>query len=46
MGDDATFTYYIDTVEGTFSKSSTSDLTERYPLKDDVVEMFKMIKSS
>ena len=45
MGDDGTFTYYIDMVNGQFAESSTTEFTSRYPLMDDVVDMFRYIKS-
>ena len=44
MGDDGSSTFYIDTVEQTFSKSSTAPLDCRYPLQPDVVEMFHKIR--
>lgn len=45
MGDDASFTYYIDAVERKFAKSSTAPFQERFDLEDDVVEMFQKIKN-
>ena len=44
MGNDGSHTMYVDMVEGTFAKSSTS--TERYPIMDTIDEMFKIIKNS
>ena len=43
MGDDGTSTFYIDTVERTFSKNSMTPLECRYPLLSDVVEMFHKV---
>lgn len=42
MGDDGSFTFYIDMVDGTFGKNSLA--TERYPILDNVDDMFKKIK--
>lgn len=42
MGDDGSFTMYIDAVNRQFAKSSVS--TERYDLMDDIADMFKVIK--
>lgn len=42
MGDDGESTMYVDLVEEEFAVSSTS--TVRYPLKDDVVSMFAVVK--
>ena len=44
MGNDGNYTFYIDTVNKTFSKNSTEADEKRYPLLDDVDEMFKIIK--
>lgn len=44
MGDDGEYTFYIDAVTKTYSKNSLESKTNRYPLKDDVVEMFKTFK--
>lgn len=41
MGDDGTMTFYIDMVEGTFGKNSLA--TERYPIMDNIDEMFQVI---
>ena len=45
MGDDGTFTFYIDMIERKFAKSSTAPFNERYELLHDVTEMFNKIKS-
>lgn len=45
MGDDGNFTFYIDAVEEKFAKSSTAAMERRYPLKNDVAEMFNEIKN-
>ena len=42
MGDDGNFTFYIDMVEGTFGKNSLA--TERYPIMDNIDDMFNKIK--
>lgn len=42
MGDDGQFTMYIDLVNREFAKSSTSE--ERYDLKEDIVDMFDVVK--
>ena len=42
MGDDGNYTFYIDMVEGTFGKNSLA--TERYPIMDNIDDMFKKIK--
>lgn len=45
MGDDATFTYYLDAVDRTFSRSSLTSREDRYPIDDKTVnEMFKIIR--
>ena len=45
MGDDATFTYYLDAVDGTFSRSSLTSREDRYPINDKTVnEMFKIVR--
>lgn len=44
MGDDGSATFYIDAVERTFAKSSTTPINERKKLLDDVELMFKEIK--
>lgn len=42
MGDDGSFSLYVDSVNRQFAKSSVS--TERYDLMDDIADMFKVIK--
>lgn len=42
MGDDGSFTMYVDAVNRQFAKSSVS--TERYDLMDDIADMFKIVK--
>lgn len=42
LGDDGSFTMYVDAVNQQFAKSSVS--TERYDLMDDIADMFKVIK--
>ena len=42
MGDDGNYTFYIDMVDGTFGKNSLA--TERYPIMDNIDEMFNKIK--
>lgn len=42
MGDDATVTFAIDLVNGTFSPNSISE--EHYPIKDNVSEMLNIIR--
>ena len=42
MGDDGNYTFYIDMVDGTFGKNSLA--TERYPIMDNIDEMFQKIK--
>ncbi len=43
MGDDGNYTFYIDMVDGTFSKNSLA--TERYPIMDNIDEMFQKIQN-
>lgn len=43
-GDDGTVTYYIDMVKKQFAVSSTSPFEERYPILDNVDDMFKVIQ--
>ena len=43
MGDDGTSTFYIDCVTETFAQSSTAPFDKRYPLMDNVDDMFKTI---
>ena len=42
MGEDGTHTMYIDAVRGEFGRNSTA--TERYKIKDDIRDMFKLVK--
>ena len=42
MGDDGNYTFYLDLVEGTFGKNSLA--TDRYPIMDDIDDMFKTIQ--
>ena len=44
MGGDGTMTMFIDSVAKTYSISSTSPLEERYPLKDNITEMFQHVR--
>ena len=44
MGDDGTSTFYIDMVEEKFAKSSTAPFDKRFPLVDNVDDMFLFIK--
>lgn len=44
MGGDGSHTCFIDSVNKTYSVSSTSPLSERFPLKDDIKEMFEHIR--
>lgn len=43
MGDDGTFTFYIDLVNQTFGESSLVTHDKMMPIKDDVIEMFRVI---
>jgi hypothetical protein len=42
MGDDGKYTFYIDMVDGTFGKNSLA--TERYPIMDNIDDMFNKIR--
>ena len=44
-GDDGTSTFYIDTVERKFAKSSTANFGDRYDLLDSVDDMFQVIQN-
>lgn len=44
MGDDGDFTLYVDLVKNEFAQSSTA--TQRFPLKDDIKEIFAIVKQS
>lgn len=41
MGDDGNYTFYLDLVEGNFGKNSLA--TDRYPIMEDIDEMFQKI---
>lgn len=43
MGQDGTHTMYIDLVEQQFSKQSTSPKNKRFPLKDNLREMYQQV---
>lgn len=43
MGDDGNYTFYIDMVDGMFAKNSLS--MERYPLMDNIEDMFNFLRS-
>ena len=45
MGNDGEFTMYIDCVNETYSISSVSPLSERFPLTDDIKKMFKHLNN-
>lgn len=45
MGNDGAFTMFIDTVNKTYSRSSTTPVEARQPLLDDIKPMFDYIKS-
>lgn len=44
MGNDGSFTMYVDAVEGKFAKSSVS--TERWNIKDDIKTMFNRVREA
>lgn len=44
MGDDGSFTMYIDMVAETFAKNSVAALNKRYKLLDNIDDMFKKVK--
>lgn len=44
MGDDGNYTFYLDLVEGTFAKNSMS--MERWPIMDNIDDMFKKVRNS
>lgn len=44
MGRDGFYTFYLDLVEGTFGKNSLSPLDERYPIMDNIDDMFEKIR--
>ena len=43
MGDDGQFTMYVDMVKREFAQSSVS--TKRYPIKDDIRDMFNIVRN-
>ena len=45
MGDDGSFTFYIDAVNRQFARSSTAPFDTRYPLLDSVDDMFEVIRN-
>lgn len=45
MGNDGAFTMFIDTVNKTYSRSSTTPVEARQPLLDDIEPMFDYIKN-
>lgn len=45
MGEDASFTYYIDAVERTFARSSTAPENEKFKLLNDATTMFQTIRN-
>lgn len=45
MGDEGTSSMFVDLVDGTFGKSSLVPKSEMMPIKDDVKEMFKIVRS-
>ena len=47
MGDDGSFTFYIDMVEGTFGKNSLTPKDKRIPIGDKTIdEMFEIVKNT
>ena len=46
MGDDSTFTMYIDLVEGKYAGNSTTPKESRLPILDNIADMFSNIKNS
>ena len=42
MGNDGSFTMYIDLVKNEFAVSSTA--TTRFPLKDNIEDMFRVVR--
>ena len=45
MGDDGSYTMYIDCINKQYARSSTTPIEERKPLLDDIKPMFDYIKS-
>jgi len=46
MGDDGQFTMYVDLVNKQYAKCSIAPLNERYPLTDDIKDMFQKIRNA
>lgn len=46
MGDDGKFSFYIDLVKEKFYKSSLESNSEGYPLKDNIIDMFNIIRNN
>lgn len=46
QGDEGSQTFYVDAVEGVFGESSVAPMDERYPILDNVDEMFKKIRGA
>lgn len=44
MGSDSEFTFYIDMVDGTFGKNSLAPENERFPIMDNIDDMFEKIR--
>ena len=44
MGNDGTFTMYVDSVNKTFSRSSTTPIEQRHAMLDDIKPMFDQIR--
>jgi hypothetical protein len=44
MGSDSEFTFYIDMVDGTFGKNSLALENERFPVMDNIDDMFEKIR--
>lgn len=44
MGNDSEFTFYIDLVKGVFGKSSLAPEGERYPIMENIDDMFQKIR--
>lgn len=44
LGEDGHFSFYIDAVTGTFARNSVAPANERYPIMDNVNDMFNFIR--
>ncbi len=44
MGDEGSFTFYINLVDGTFGKNSMTTFEERHPILNSIDEMFKVVR--